>query len=580
MRRLSLRTLVSSGGLSGKFGGISIIPSSNGQALDSLHVAFDEQVGFSAALKMFDYDPAATIQDRDHNRSGIWTMRAPMLALANPDPELAFPPSTLLHPMLFVRNVTPQAQTVDLDFAWRADEAAKGYVRGPRFELGPLETRLVQIEDLNGDQAPPSSAHWSSVYLRTSAKPDEIVAVAASYDDTLRYGAQTPFIDQLSFLWKGGQFEFDENHNSLITVGNDSPTNTKTLFTLFYDDAKAQQHSYQLEQEVGPHDQMWINVGQLVRNRVPDRNGTTLPGDLKLGSYEFRDETHPGNGRLFEGKVIYDTSYGHVSYGCAACCGTSQARVTYNPFGIGVGAQRADQVQITDFCNTPWTDDSGDFYNWSVVNTAMAQTTIQGMHTGMGAGTTTSSTHGQLQGRPNRYTCPVQTFAPSGPTKVTAQVCPTSLSVSTPHEEALSEIFPSYKTGLGAVYEMKTANPQSSDDTQLVETVTLTGNGCAAYFNAPPNCGASSSPFLVNEPTTEPDGTVLLNKSGVFYDHHESFYASSVLPPGASCLNTCRQTYACGGVDVSPAFKITYNYQAGTLQGQNVTNVIITKTVF
>ncbi len=416
MRRLSIRALVDSGGLSGSFGGISIMPTSNGQALDSLHVAFDEQVGFSAALKMFDYDPGATIGDRDHNRSGVWTLRAPMLALAHPDPELAFPPSTLLHPMLFVRNITSHSQTVELDFAWRADEEAKGYVKGPRFELGPLETRLVQIDELKPDQAPPLSAHWSSVYLRTSAKPDEIVAVAASYDDTLRYGAQTPFIDQLSFLWKGGQFEFDENHNSLITVGNDSSSKTTTLFTLFYDDAKAQQHSYQLEQEVGPHDQMWINIGQLVQNRVPDRNGVILPGDLKRGSYEFRDETHPGNGRLFEGKVIYDTSYGHVSYGCAACCGTSQARVTFNPFGIPVTTQAQNQVQISDYCNSPWTDDSGDFYNWSVANTSIAQTTNTGMHTGLNVGQTSSVTRGTVQGTPNRYTCPLRTFSPSGPT--------------------------------------------------------------------------------------------------------------------------------------------------------------------
>jgi len=34
---------------------------------------------------------------------------------------------------------------------------------------------------------------------------DEVMAIAASYDQTLRYGAQTPFSDQLTFHWKPGE---------------------------------------------------------------------------------------------------------------------------------------------------------------------------------------------------------------------------------------------------------------------------------------------------------------------------------------------------------------------------------------
>jgi hypothetical protein len=57
---------------------------------------------------------------------------------------------------------------------------------------------------------------------------------------------------------------------------------------------------------------MWIDLGKLIREHVPDKNGKPLPPDLSSGSYEFRDLTNTGAGTLFEGKVIYDKTYGHV----------------------------------------------------------------------------------------------------------------------------------------------------------------------------------------------------------------------------------------------------------------------------
>ena len=416
-KRLSVGSIVRKSGFKGTYGGISIAPESNGRSLDSLHVAFNEQDAFSATLKMFDYDPTVTPGERDYNGSGLWTLRAPMLALSTPDPELALPANTQLHPKVFIRNVTKQPQKVAVDFYWRTDEQTKGYTKGPQLTLAPFETKAVVVDDLPLGMSPPRTAHWSSVYLRTTARPEEIVAVAASYDDTLKYGAQTPFMDQLSYLWKGGKFEFDGSHNSLITVGNDSETPTKTLFTLFYNQG-AETSQYELEQTISPHDQMWVNVGLLIRNSVPDRNGKVLPSNLTFGSYEFRDESHGANGRLFEGKVIYDVSMGHVSYGCAACCGYTQWRMLYNPFSLGVTTQYGDGVQILDDCNSPWYTDNSDFNNWSTLSTGIAQTTSQGMHTGMSVGGTTSKTSGQVQGRPNRYTCPVTTMNPSGPTNV------------------------------------------------------------------------------------------------------------------------------------------------------------------
>jgi hypothetical protein len=64
----------------------------------------------------------------------------------------------------------------------------------------------------------------------------------------------------------------------------------------------------------------WIDVGKLIREHVADKNGRTLPQDLTFGSYDIRDLGSRGIGALFEGKIMYDTTYGHVTYGCGVCC--------------------------------------------------------------------------------------------------------------------------------------------------------------------------------------------------------------------------------------------------------------------
>ena len=65
---------------------------------------------------------------------------------------------------------------------------------------------------------------------------------------------------------------------------------------------------------------MWMDVGKLVREHVPDKNGKVLPAEVSTGTYEIRDLTNKAVGTLFEGKVVYDKTYGHVAYGCGECC--------------------------------------------------------------------------------------------------------------------------------------------------------------------------------------------------------------------------------------------------------------------
>jgi len=415
--RYSVRQLLQAAGLAGSYGGLKISANARAGSLDTLHFLYEEAAGFSAILKMFDNDPRAKLEERDYARTSVWTIRAPMLALSNPDPALAFPLGTTLQPRLFLRNTTAKFMDATLRFNWRT-ASTTGKAQGPSLQLSPYETRSIDVAALQDGKTLPANTNWASVTITTNSKPDELVAVAASYDATLRYGAQTPFSDQLTFKWEGGMWEYDPYHNSIITAGNGGSKPTQAALTIFYNQGTQR---YDLEQILQPDEQMWIDVGKLIREQVRDKNGKTLPSDLTMGSYEFRDLTNKGIGTLFEGKVIYDKTYGHVAYGCATCCGFTHPTLFYSPLGVPFQGTSPDGVTMYDVCWDTYDDLSDSFYyNWSTGDTTVATVDYYGTHTGHAVGGTISYSWGNVVSGTPRVPCPRTRFnTPQGGVNVT-----------------------------------------------------------------------------------------------------------------------------------------------------------------
>jgi len=421
MSRVSLRQMVTKAGLTGSYGGIKVSATDHAGSLDTLHVLFDQDAGFSAIMKMFFYDPRSQIKEHDYAKTGQWTLRAPMLALSNPDPALAFPAGTILHPQLFVRNTTSKPIDATLNFNWHSDTSS-GKSPGPALHLTPFETLRIDVAALQNGQTLPQNAQWASVTMATTGLPNEVVAVAASYDNFLRYGAQTPFSDQLSAVWAGGQWEYDPQHDSIITAGNGGSQPTQAAFTIFYNQGT---QKYQLEQTLQPGEQMWMDIGKLIRESLPDKNGKALPPDLTSGSYEVRDLTNKIVGTLFEGKIIYDKTYGHVTYGCAACCGYNNPPVLwYNPIGVPFEGTMPDGVWGWFPCDNSYEDVSNYFHNaWSSGNTSLVTVDYYGTHTGVAVGSTTSKATACIPSNNTHLLCPLLSCNPSAPVNVITLSC-------------------------------------------------------------------------------------------------------------------------------------------------------------
>jgi hypothetical protein len=378
--RLSVRDLLQQSSMKGTFGGIKIDSAQDGGAIDSVHILYDEAAGFSAIMKMFS-SSSVPLEHRDYDRSGIWKTRAPMLALSSPDPALALPSGTVLEPALLLRNTVKHPERVTLAFHWR-NGGQQGRYLLPARVLAGFATERIDVKALQDSGAIPKDAHWAQVTLTTNGLPDEVMAVAASYDSTLRYGAQTPFSDTLADHMEGGQWQADATHTSIIAAGNGSQQPVTAGLTLLYDHG---QHTYQLEHVIDADDQVFIDIGELIRDQVPDKNGNILPAIVASGAYSLKVISSPLHVALYEGKVITDKTYGHATYGCMICCGYGHGVFISDPTSAFPGGSSSVGVSGNDFCAGTPTATDGYYQTWSSTNTGvftMSQSLLRGVSIG------------------------------------------------------------------------------------------------------------------------------------------------------------------------------------------------------
>jgi hypothetical protein len=198
---------------------------------------------------------------------------APMMALSQPDPELGLPSGTTLIPRLFVRNAEPVSTQVSIEVNWRRKGEAGDFAI-PKFGLAAGAVRVLALADYEKTGQIPADANWGIVKVAYPGRRADVIAVALSYDKTSRYGLQTPFSENLSRLWAGGMWHVDAMHNTLITTGNGGSEPTTAEITLFYNGGKG---TYKVKKSLSPGQPLWLDVGQIIHNQVPDLDGHTLP---------------------------------------------------------------------------------------------------------------------------------------------------------------------------------------------------------------------------------------------------------------------------------------------------------------
>jgi hypothetical protein len=258
-------------------------------------------------------------------------------------------------------------------------------------------------------QGLPPDANWANVAITYLGRPGDLVPLAASYDDTTRYGLQSPFSDNLSFLWRGGMWHYDTQRDSLITTGNAGTKDARVSIKLFY----GGDGLYEVpERSLRPGEQIGLNVGDLIRNQVPDKKGRVIPPETMAGSYQIEDLNDSNIGYLYEGKLVTDKTFGHATYGCAPCCGYDDAFLLPDPLGVPVGGGGGFAVWATNSC-TGQDQQKAGAYSWTSTHTSIATIGQSGYMTGVSPGSTSMFSDISLKS-PGVNRCTTLIFVPTG----------------------------------------------------------------------------------------------------------------------------------------------------------------------
>jgi hypothetical protein len=418
--RMAVGDLLKKAGLSGSYGGISLEFAGAASALQGVHLMYDEAAQFSASLDMFSRDPTSTVLQRTGLDQNQWTMRAPMLALAHPDPALGLSPKTKLQPTVFVRNTTARTLSAEVALTWRSD-SSKGQVKLPELQLAPFATQQLQIYAMQRQLGIPENAYWALVSLTTSASPDDLIAFASSRDCSNVYNVETKFTGAQGGHFAGGEWRTDSTHNQIAAITNVGRQATDALLTLHFANGEKK---YELQQTIEPGDQMWVNLSQLIRGGVSDRSGKVLPADVNAVTYEVQDLT-PNGHNLMANDLAVNSASARVVPDCPTCCGFSSAYWSLDPIELLIDGVEDPSIDGVNACSGQVVDISADFTVWNSDNSEIAQVTTKRVQ-GVGAGSTTGYAKGTVEQYSDICGC---TFVPREPTAPVTVQTPTSLSI-------------------------------------------------------------------------------------------------------------------------------------------------------
>lgn len=404
-KRIELREILGQSSIGG-MGGLTLsLPGK--EPISATQIVFDETTGLTAMMKMFDRETDNEVRSR--------VLRAPMMALTQPDPSLGFPVGTQLLPRIFLRNAGVNPAQVVASIDWRSQNS--GTFNFPALTLSPGELKVINLVDYEKAGQIPPDAMWGTLKIGYTGRRADLVAIAISYDKDSRYGLQTPFSEDLSRLWVGGMWHVDGTHNTLITTGNAGSEQTGAEVTLFYNGGRSK---YRMEKTLSPGQQLWVDVGHLVHDQVPDSDGNTLPPETMTGSYELRDLDHATIGELYEGKLVIDKTYGHAAYGCGSCCGYDGVVFDPGSFGGPPGIDNPEFIHANDTCSGTIDDVTGSAYNWGTSNSGVATLPDSTLHT-VAVGSATGKAYEQLQWA-HPPSCRTMTFTPQQPITVTPTI--------------------------------------------------------------------------------------------------------------------------------------------------------------
>ena len=530
----------------------------------------DIATGYSAALPL---RLAATMQEdlpaSSYAALGLMTGAA--------DPMMSFPEGTSFSPYSVLRNISSKPISVTSTLWWM--EASGPYsARLGLVQLAPYQTQSLNLPALLSAAGLKNFNGSFNLVLDVQGGPIQALLVASgSVDKKNTYvfevgstGIQESQARSLSY-WSIGNGD-----DTMVTLWNPADEAQDFVLTLFFTGGH-----YNFPIHLGPRATYMFNVSEIIHNQIPDAEGNIVPATIHEGSARLSGPKGVNQHILVAmGAGTYNVVKATCILMCSNCVGPSDFFIIDDPFSVGVSGTHQLQM-YSQYVNGSQYNITGSS-SWSSSATTVATVSV-GLVSGVSAGSLTVTATGPNEIANGKYCAPyVAPACPRLPPQASTpgtviNVCPTSSSLASTTAESLSNVFPAYKTGLGAVVGIQ-FNPPAPNGLIITETLSPVTNSCPQSFGSV--CTAdgnlNTSSLSVGTAGTAFDGTGLAATPNTMWDEHVLDYPSSLLASGQSCSIKCSQQYSCGGTDKCGNYTITFISTTGTISGTPVTNVAAT----
>jgi hypothetical protein len=268
-------------------------------------VLFDEQRGFSLPLAMH----------------GVLTQLTNRLQLAGapigrPGKKLGFSKKTKFTTQLLMTNTSAKAISVSVTLDGRNSAGEPVSWDMPGVEIGPLESRAVDLNKVRIKSQSPIADGYAGVRLNHTGTGLDLSVEAVTVDQTLRLSFDNALYDNYSAgrVFNAVSFNLKGKKNTLLLIKNTTDATANFGYRLNYEKDGVVQHYSATVSELKPYELRVVDIKSLKDNGVADTNGRVLPADVKFGNANIYSDKP-----IISGDPNFDAEAG-ISASCIALC--------------------------------------------------------------------------------------------------------------------------------------------------------------------------------------------------------------------------------------------------------------------
>jgi hypothetical protein len=233
-----------------------------------------------------------------------------------PAKGLGFSKATRFTTQLLLTNQTDKAISVTVTLDGRNAGAAPVSWEMPVVEIGPWQSRVVDLDKIRRENGAPVVDGHAGVRLTHTGAPFELLTEAVTIDRTLSYSFDNALYDKASDakMFNAISFNLTGNKNTLLLIKNPSGVPVQAGFRLNYERQGAMRSYRARLGDLKPYELRVVDVRAIRDSGTPDIDGLVLPADVEFGNANIYSDQE-----IIAGDPNYDSVAG-ISSSCIGHC--------------------------------------------------------------------------------------------------------------------------------------------------------------------------------------------------------------------------------------------------------------------